>query len=525
MNVTRSRSSWMGESRYRAAAPRPPAGLIGRRRCGRRPGSANAGTGRCRQGDRPARRRPGSSTPGSRASPRRGPPASNRRSGCRRDRRVPAWGWPRLGHGCGQERCRLPCCGQQLSPPAASPDCHHGPPASVKPVTRGPDGRLRAVSAVISVVGLKKHYGNTAAVDGIDLEIHEGEVFALLGPNGAGKTTTVEILEGFRDRTAGAVEVLGEDPAAGGRAQRQRIGIVLQQAGLEPYLTVSRGPPRNRPVLPESSARGRAARAGGAQREGRARGSRRCPAGSCAASTWGSASSAIRSCSSSTSRPRGSTRRPAAPPGMISRTCAGSGKTIVLTTHYMDEAQSLADRVAVIDGGVIVAEGTPDTIGGRAQAAARIRFHLPPGVTVGRAARDRWRWPTARSSCTPTSPHRAPHAHRLGVGARRPPGGADGRSAQPRGRLPRADQRGGRGVSTGVGGCRSTSCATSRRATGATRPAPGSPSSSRSSSSSSSPRSTRAAPSTSSGASTTTSTTSQGSCASGSSAPRSPTWR
>ena len=91
---------------------------------------------------------------------------------------------------------------------------------------------------VISIRGLRKTYGETEAVRGIDLEVAAGEVFAFLGPNGAGKTTTVEILEGYRERSGGQISVLGEDPQKAGREWRERIGIVLQSCRLDPYLTV-----------------------------------------------------------------------------------------------------------------------------------------------------------------------------------------------------------------------------------------------------------------------------------------------
>src|SRR5919204_252256 len=135
----------------------------------------------------------------------------------------------------------------------------------------------------IEVEDLYKSYGPVQAVKGVSLHVGEGEVFSLLGPNGAGKTTTVEILEGYRTRNSGRVSVLGHDPAEAGPELKQRIGIVLQQTGVEDFLT----------------------------------------------------------------------------------------------THYMDEAQYLADRVAVIAGGVIVAEGPPSTLAGRETAATRIRFRAP----------------------------------------------------------------------------------------------------------------------------------------------------
>src|SRR2546430_8753347 len=95
------------------------------------------------------------------------------------------------------------------------------------------------MGSAISVRGLRKSYGDVEAVKGIDLEVREGEVFALLGPNGAGKTTTVEILEGFRTRTAGEVSVLGFDPGRRPRRLKAQVGIVLQSTGIDPYLTVA----------------------------------------------------------------------------------------------------------------------------------------------------------------------------------------------------------------------------------------------------------------------------------------------
>ena len=242
-------------------------------------------------------------------------------------------------------------------------------------------GRFAAVVA-IEVSGLRKSYGSLDAVRGLDFRVEEGEVFALLGPNGAGKTTTLEILEGFRTRTAGEVRVLGEDPARAGRAQRQRVGIVLQGVVSEPYLTVREVLTRNaayypnpRPVVEVIEHVGLGEKADARVKTLSGGQLRRLDVG---LGIIGDPELLFLDEPTTGFDP--TARRSA---WELVRQLRGAGKTIVLTTHYMDEAQSLADRVAVINAGVIVAEGTPDTIGGRAQAAARIRFHLPPGVTVG----------------------------------------------------------------------------------------------------------------------------------------------
>ncbi len=233
----------------------------------------------------------------------------------------------------------------------------------------------------IEVSGLRKSYGSLEAVRGLDFRVDEGEVFALLGPNGAGKTTTLAILEGFRTRTAGEVRVLGEDPARAGRAQRQRVGIVLQGVVSEPYLTVREVLTRNaayypnpRPVVEVIEHVGLSEKADARVKTLSGGQLRRLDVG---LGIIGDPELLFLDEPTTGFDP--TARRSA---WELVRQLRGAGTTIVLTTHYMDEAQSLADRVAVINAGVIVAEGTPDTIGGRAQAAARIRFHLPASVTV-----------------------------------------------------------------------------------------------------------------------------------------------
>jgi ABC-2 type transport system ATP-binding protein len=231
----------------------------------------------------------------------------------------------------------------------------------------------------ISVHGLRKSYGSLEAVKGIDIEIARGEVFALLGPNGAGKTTTVEILEGFRSRDAGDVRVLGYDPATGNRDMRERVGIVLQSTGIDPYLTVEETVaqyagyyPSPRPVDEVVEVVGLTAKAdtrviklsGGQQRRL-----------DVAIALAGDPELLFLDEPTTGFDP--SARRGA---WEVVKHLASLGKTVLLTTHYMDEAQYLADRVAVIAAGVIVAEGPPATIAGRDQAMTRIRFSLPNGV-------------------------------------------------------------------------------------------------------------------------------------------------
>ena len=236
-------------------------------------------------------------------------------------------------------------------------------------------------TAVIEVAGLQKSYGATAAVRGIDLVVEEGEVVAVVGPNGAGKTTTVEILEGYRRRDAGDVRVLGVDPATGGSALRQRIGIVLQSCAIDPYLTVVEvlrmhagyyAAPR--PVAEvielvglEEKERSRVKTLSGGQQ-------RRLDL---ALGLIGDPALLFLD-EPTTGFDPGARRQAWDVVGKL----AGLGKTILLTTDYMDEAQALADRVVVIAAGRVVAEGTPESIGGRAEADVRISFILPPGTTA-----------------------------------------------------------------------------------------------------------------------------------------------
>jgi ABC-2 type transport system ATP-binding protein len=232
---------------------------------------------------------------------------------------------------------------------------------------------------VISVQGLHKSYGDFEAVKGIDLDVERGEIFAFLGPNGAGKTTTVEILEGYRARSAGEVRVFGEDPARAGRDWRERIGVVLQQSRMPPQLTVREtleqyaGYYRSPRPVDETIARvGLAEKAD--ERAGRLSGGqqRRLDV---AVSLIGDPELLFLDEPTTGFDP--TARRQA---WEVIEGLRELGKTVFLTTHYMDEAQSLAGRAAILAQGRIVAEGRPDELVAGEDAATRISFRLPGQV-------------------------------------------------------------------------------------------------------------------------------------------------
>ena len=241
--------------------------------------------------------------------------------------------------------------------------------------------RTQIEQPVISVRGLHKRYGDKEAVRGIDLEVRRGEIFAFLGPNGAGKTTTVEILEGFRTASSGVVEVLGLDPAHGGGAWRERIGVVLQESGVEPGLTVREsltlyaGYYRHPRPISETldlvglleAAEQRASEISGGQR-------RRLDV---ALALVGDPELIFLDEPTTGFDP--AARRAA---WDVIAGLRALGKTVFLTTHYMEEAEQLADRIAIIAGGLIVAEGTPRTLGDRHLAGAQITFALPAGADL-----------------------------------------------------------------------------------------------------------------------------------------------
>ncbi len=236
----------------------------------------------------------------------------------------------------------------------------------------------------LAVTGLRKTYGSVQAVRDVSFTVRQREIVALLGPNGAGKTTTLEILEGFRTRDAGVAEVLGLDPAdrSSARELRERTGLVLQDIAVEPYLTVR-----------ETIAR----------QAGYYRAPRSVAEVISLVGLAGLERSKVRSLSG------GQKRRldlalgligdpellyldepttgfdPAARRGawQLVRQLRADGTTILLTTHDMDEAQALADRVILLSAGVVVAEGAPASLGGRDADRARITFRLPDGIALG----------------------------------------------------------------------------------------------------------------------------------------------
>jgi ABC-2 type transport system ATP-binding protein len=256
-----------------------------------------------------------------------------------------------------------------------------GTPPAASASTRPAGGSRPAVDGrpAITVSGLRMSYGSYEAVRGIDFEVARGEIFAFLGPNGAGKTTTVEICEGFRKRTAGEVRVLGDDPATAGPQWRARVGVVLQESAPEALLPVraclamyAGYYPKPLPVTRAlelvgltDKADDRCDRLSGGQQ-------RRLDM---ALGLIGDPELIFLDEPTTGFDP---TARHAA--WDVIAGLRDLGKTIFLTTHYMEEAETLADRIMIIAAGRIVASGTPESIGGRATDASLITFTLPDGV-------------------------------------------------------------------------------------------------------------------------------------------------
>jgi ABC-2 type transport system ATP-binding protein len=266
------------------------------------------------------------------------------------------------------------------TPAETSPD-HPSPPSDAAVRSGARSATPPRAERSVLVRGLQRSYGTNEAVKGIDLEIARGEIFALLGPNGAGKTTTVEILEGFRKRSGGDVEVLGTDPDHGGPAWRARIGVVLQESRPEPELSVREcvalyagyyEHPRDIDETISLVGLGELA-------------SRRCEALSggerrrldVALALIGDPELVFLDEPTTGFDP--AARRAA---WELVLSLRELGKTIVLTTHYMEEAERLADRIAVISSGEIIAAGTPQTLGARELMDAQVSFTLPAGIDL-----------------------------------------------------------------------------------------------------------------------------------------------
>jgi ABC-2 type transport system ATP-binding protein len=269
---------------------------------------------------------------------------------------------------------------RELTIPAPGPAGSARPGRAMPPQTAPAQTAPAGPPPALVADGLRKSYGQVQAVREVSFAVQPGEIFALLGPNGAGKTTTLEILEGFRTADAGRVEVLGIDPAdrARGREFREQIGVVLQDIAVEPYLTVRETIARNAGYYPRprdvDEVIGLAGLAGLERRTVR--------------KLSGGQKRRLDLALGVVGRPRllfldepttGFDPAARQEAWATIRALRDAGTTILLTTHYMEEAQELADRVAVMASGRIVAEGPPSRIGGRDTALTRISFALPDG--------------------------------------------------------------------------------------------------------------------------------------------------
>jgi ABC-2 type transport system ATP-binding protein len=227
--------------------------------------------------------------------------------------------------------------------------------------------------AAISVRGLVKRYGDFVAVDGLDLDIRRGEIFALLGPNGAGKTTTVEICEGYRDRDAGEVRVLGEDPAQGGRRWKSRLGIVLQSNSGVSQLTVREMVASRADLYPDPRDPDEVLELVGLTEKAGVRGQ----------SLSGGQRRRLDVALGIVGRPTllfldepttGFDPEARRQFWSLIRSLRELGTTMLLTTHYLDEAEALADRVGVIARGRLVQVAVPALLGDRETAPAVVRW-------------------------------------------------------------------------------------------------------------------------------------------------------
>ncbi len=242
------------------------------------------------------------------------------------------------------------------------------------------DTTRRETRSVIDVRGLRKRYGTKQAVDGLDLRVDQGEIFAVLGPNGAGKTTTVEILEGFRDRDSGEVTVLGQDPASGGRAWRSRLGVVLQDSRDQVELTVRELVRHFAGFYPAGRDPEEVIDAVGLREKESTR----------ARHLSGGQRRRLDVALGIVGRPEllfldepttGFDPQARRSFWELVRSLREDGTTILLTTHYLDEAAFLADRVAVVRDGRVVALDTPDALGGPQARRPVVRWTGPDGTT------------------------------------------------------------------------------------------------------------------------------------------------
>jgi len=243
-----------------------------------------------------------------------------------------------------------------------------------------------STDAAIEVWGLCKRYGAFEAVRGIDISVRRGEVFGLLGPNGAGKTTTVEILEGYRQRSAGDVSVLGEDPASRKRALRQRIGIVLQSGGIYSYVTPREALRHWAAFYPAPRDVEEVLALAGLQDKA-AQPSRKLSGGQLRRLDFALAlvgDPELIFLDEPTTGFDPAARRSA---WETVRRLRDLGKTILLTTHYLDEAQELADRVAIMKDGRVLAIGPPRELGSGA-SSYRVAYRNHAGELIERQTDD-----------------------------------------------------------------------------------------------------------------------------------------
>jgi ABC-2 type transport system ATP-binding protein len=239
----------------------------------------------------------------------------------------------------------------------------------------------------IEVRGLRKRYGEHEAVGGIDFTVGRGEVFGLLGPNGAGKTTTVEILEGYRERSEGDVSVLGHDPARRDLELRRRVGIVLQSSGMYRHITVREALDHWAHLYPSPRDVDEVIDVAGLRESEDVR-TRRLSGGQLrrldlALALVGDPELIFLDEPTTGFDP--AARRAA---WDTVRSLQGLGKTVLLTTHYLEEAQALADRVAIIKGGRILAEGAPGELGAGDSSRYRVAWRNGRGLIEQRETDD-----------------------------------------------------------------------------------------------------------------------------------------